>query len=112
MTPSTKDGYALVYITAPNVEAAATIARTLVDETLIACANVFPAIQSVYKWNDEVVTDSESVIIAKSITHKVDALRQRVLELHPYDTPCVIAIDLNQELSSTPFLDWISQTLR
>ncbi|WP_276260972.1 divalent-cation tolerance protein CutA [Haloglomus litoreum] len=79
------------YITAPE-DAAADLARTLVEERLAACVNRV-ACDSVYRWEGEVVTDEEVILLAKTTGERYDALVARVEELHPYDVPCVERFD-------------------
>jgi periplasmic divalent cation tolerance protein len=75
------------YITAPE-DAAADLARTLVEERLAACVNRV-ACDSTYRWEGEVVTDEEVILLAKTTDEGYPALAARVAELHPYDVPCI-----------------------
>ena len=95
-----------VYITAPSRDDALRIGRTLVEERLAACANVFDGMTSVYRWNDAVQQDHEAVLIAKTTAERFDALAQRVRELHSYDCPCIIAWPITA--GSPPYLEWIA----
>jgi periplasmic divalent cation tolerance protein len=79
------------YITAPR-EAARELARLLVDERLAACVNLV-ACDSVYRWEGEVHEDEEVVLFAKTTDEGYEPLESRVVELHPYDVPCVERID-------------------
>jgi len=80
-----------VYITAPT-DAANAIARTLVDEELAACVNLIE-ISSVYRWDGEVIEDDEIALLAKTTASRYEALKERVVELHPYDVPCIERFD-------------------
>lgn len=79
------------YVTAPR-DAASDIARALVDERLAACVNLLDC-ESVYRWEDEVVEDAEAVLLAKTTDEGYEAFESRVVELHPYDVPCVERFD-------------------
>jgi len=92
-----------VYITAP-AEAAPEIARTLVDERLAACVNYLEC-RSVYRWEGELVTDDEVILLAKTAEDRYDPLRKRLLEVHPHDVPCIERFDEADVLGS--FEDWI-----
>jgi periplasmic divalent cation tolerance protein len=81
-----------VYMTFPDEAAAAAVAGALLSEGLIACANIFPAGRSLYRWKGEVHDEPETVAIAKSTSALLDRLVARVTELHPYETPCVVAL--------------------
>ena len=95
-------------MTAPNAEEAARIGRTLVEEGLAACVNVFPEMRSIYRWQGELCDDAEAVLIAKAPTEKAEALVSRVVDLHPYDCPCVLVLSV--EGGNAAYLDWIRGT--
>ena len=98
--------YCLAYMTAASVEDAKSIGRALVGDRLAACVNVIPGMVSVYRWEGALQEAEEVVLIAKTRTEKFDALAARVAEIHPYDTPCAIRLDISAGLA--PFLDWIA----
>jgi len=91
-----------VYITAPP-EAADDIARTLVEERLAACVNRVDC-QSVYRWKGEVHTDTEEILLAKTTDERYADLRDRVVDVHPYDVPCIERVDEDDELDE--FAAW------
>jgi periplasmic divalent cation tolerance protein len=98
--------YRFIYVTAGSEEEARTIARTLVEERLAACANVIDRVTSYYWWEGAVQSDPEAVLIAKTQADRVDAVVARVKALHSYDCPCVVALPL---VGGNPaFLDWIA----
>ena len=98
--------YCLAYMTAATVEEAKAIGRALVEERLAACVNVIPGMISLYRWDGEMEEAEEAVLIAKTRAETFDALAKRVGEIHPYDTPCVLRLDISAGLP--PFLDWIA----
>jgi periplasmic divalent cation tolerance protein len=93
-----------VYITAPPA-AAERIARTLVEEQIAACVNSVPC-RSTYRWDDEVHTDDEEILLAKTTDAAYPTLRDRVTELHPYDVPCIERFD-EAEITD-PFSEWLA----
>ncbi len=96
----------LVYITAGSAAEAKRLARTLVAERLVACANVIEGVTSVYWWEGEVQEGAEASLIAKTRSDRVDAVIARVKELHDYSCPCVVALPI---LAGNPdFLAWIA----
>ena len=95
----------LVYITAASAEEATRIGRTVVEERLAACVNVHSPITSIYRWQDAIQQDSETVLIAKTPDRLIDRLVERVVELHSYDCPCIVAVPVVG--GHRPFLDWI-----
>jgi periplasmic divalent cation tolerance protein len=100
----------VVLVTAPSAEKAAEIARALVEERLAACGNVVPAIRSIYRWAGKVEDDAEALLVLKTTRGRFDALRDRVLALHPYDVPEVIALSV--EAGSAAYLAWIAAETR
>lgn len=95
----------VVFVTAPDVEAAAALVRSLVTERLAACGNLVPGITSIYRWEGEVHEDPEVLLILKTSEAQVEALVRRVAELHPYDVPEVLALPVDQGLPA--YLSWV-----
>jgi periplasmic divalent cation tolerance protein len=100
----------VVLVTAPTPERAAEIARTVVSERLAACGNVVPGLRSIYRWEGKVQEDEEALLLLKTSRARFDALRARVLALHPYDVPEVIAVPV--EAGSAAYLEWIAAETR
>lgn len=100
----------LVYMTAPTPEEARSIGKKLVSENLAACINIFPNVESIFTWEDEVQSAHEVVFIAKTSEAKVTALTKRVRELHSYDVPCIISIPITG--GNPEFLSWIEHETR
>ena len=99
--------YCLAYMTAGSVAEAKSIGRALVEERLAACVNILPGMVSLYRWEGALEEAGEVVLIAKTRAEKFDALARRVAEIHPYDTPCAVRLDISAGLP--PFLDWIAE---
>lgn len=95
----------LVLCTCPAAESAARIARTLVDERLAACVNRLPGVASVYRWQGEVHEDSEVLLLIKTRRELFEPLRARLVALHPYDVPEVIALEV--AAGHAPYLEWL-----
>jgi periplasmic divalent cation tolerance protein len=94
-----------VYVTAPDLDTADRIGTALVEERLAACANLLPGMRSIYRWQGAVERADETVLLLKTQRSRFDALESRVRALHPYDTPCIVALPIAQ--GSAPYLDWI-----
>ncbi len=100
---------ALVVLTTwPSLELARTIARMLVEEKLVACANLLPAVESIYRWEGKVETSTEVLVILKTTTDRVDALERRVLELHPYQVPEFLSLRVQDGLPA--YLRWVESS--
>ena len=82
----------MIYVTASAPEEAARIGRALVQSRLVACANVFPAMTSIYRWRGEVREDTEVALVMKTRHGLIDAVVAKVNEMHVYDCPCVVAL--------------------
>lgn len=96
----------LVYVTAPSETEAHHLARTVVEERLAACANIIAHITSVYRWKGAVQSDPELVVLFKTTSERAEQLTQRVIELHSYETPCVVALPV--VAGAEPFIRWIA----
>lgn len=97
----------LVYVTAASRDHALLIGRTLVEERLAACVNVLGTITSIYRWEGEVCEEEEVAFIAKTRAELVPVLSERVHDLHDYDTPCVVAVEISG--GNPEFLSWIGE---
>lgn len=100
----------VVLVTAPTPDRAAEIARALVEERLAACGNVVPGLRSIYRWEGKVQDDAEALLLLKTTRDRFEALRERILALHPYDVPEVIALPV--EAGSAPYLAWLASETR
>lgn len=92
-----------VYVTAPP-EAAEDIARTLVEERLAACVNRVDC-RSTYRWEGRIHDDDEQILFVKTTDDAYDRLLDRVVDLHPYDVPCVERLDETDVLGA--YADWV-----
>ncbi len=95
----------VVLVTTPTPERAAEIARAVVGERLAACGNVVPGLRSIYRWEGKVQEDEEVLLLLKTTRDRFEALRARILALHPYDVPEVIALPV--EAGSAAYLAWL-----
>ena len=96
----------LLYLTCANRDEAKTIARTLIDERLIACANILGKMTSVYRWEGTVVEDEEIAVLLKTRRDMAARATERVKELHSYDLPCVIGLPIQG--GNPDFIGWLN----
>ncbi|MEO1730723.1 MAG: divalent-cation tolerance protein CutA [Pseudomonadota bacterium] len=82
---------ALIYTTLPDTKTAREIAASLLDEGLIACANILGEVESVFLWNDKVESASEAAVLFKTTAATIQAAVSRLGALHPYETPAIVA---------------------
>ena len=97
----------LIYMTAPNETEAASLAKALLGDRLIACANIIPGVRSLYRWKGTINDDREVVIVAKTTKELTEPLIARVKSLHSYECPCVVSVDIGD--GNAEFLSWIRQ---
>lgn len=93
------------YVTAPDPGTAGAIARAAVEEGLAACANFWPGMVSVYRWEGKIEEAQETVLILKTRAALLPALAARVAELHSYAVPCVVGLPVSG--GHGPYLDWL-----
>jgi periplasmic divalent cation tolerance protein len=86
--------YIVVLITAPTMGDAQKIARVLVEERFAACVNLLPECRSVYRWEDDVLEETEAMMVVKTARQLFPALAARVIEIHPYAVPEVVGLPL------------------
>jgi periplasmic divalent cation tolerance protein len=108
-SPTPPETVLLCYCSCPDSACAQTIAEALVSERLAACVNRLPGISSTYRWQGTVTTDSEELLLIKTTAGRFDALKTRLLELHPYELPELIAVPV--ALGHPAYLDWVRQTV-
>jgi periplasmic divalent cation tolerance protein len=82
------------------------IAESLVREGLAACVNVLPGVHSVYRWHGAVHHAEEVLLLAKTTRARMEALQARLLELHPYELPELLAVEAAGGLPA--YLDWVA----
>ncbi|AZQ83145.1 divalent-cation tolerance protein CutA [Colwellia sp. Arc7-635] len=102
--------YQVTLCTCPTMTIAQDIAQQLVTEKLAACVSILPGVVSVYRWQDNVVSETEVQLLIKSKSTYFDLLNDRIKQLHPYDTPEVIALNIQQ--GDHQYLNWINESLK
>jgi periplasmic divalent cation tolerance protein len=100
----------VVLTTCGSIDEARSIAQTLVERQLAACVNVIPQIESVYRWQGEVETATEWLLIIKTTAGAFNRVRDALSELHSYELP--ECIELAIEDGSAAYLKWIDESVR
>jgi periplasmic divalent cation tolerance protein len=100
----------LVFTTLPSADKGAELARALVEERLAACANLIPAVRSIYRWEGKIHDENEVLVLIKTRAENIERLKARILELHPYEVPEVLAVPV--ESGYHAYLEWISNGTR
>ena len=99
--------YIVVLVTASSEEEGEKIAQALVEEKLAACVNVLPAMKSIYRWKGEIASEKEVLLLAKTKDRLFERLKRRVLEIHSYEVPEIIALPVLAGFE--PYLGWASK---
>jgi|SRR3990172_3233495 len=100
--------FSIIYITAGDMAEARKIGRTLVEERLAACANIFP-ITSIFRWKGNIDETNEFGIIVKTRSDRVKEIQERVKEIHSYEVPCVVSFNIDE--GSAQYLKWINESV-
>lgn len=95
----------VVLIACPTGEPADALARSLVEAGLAACVNRLPGMRSTYRWQGEVVTDEEDLLLAKTTSGAYPALQAFVAARHPYEVPEIVALPVSA--GHALYLDWL-----
>ncbi len=96
----------LVFTNLPDAEAAAKLAARLVEQRLVACANLLPACTSVYRWQGALETTSEVPLLLKTSASRYPALEAAILAAHPYELPEIVAVPVERGLPA--YLAWVA----
>ena len=100
----------LVYITCRNDKEATQIANKLINNKLIACANIISKAISIFKWNKKLNKTKESILLAKTNSKKVKKIMSLVLKNHSYTNPCILFFNIEQ--STQLFSRWVNNCLK
>lgn len=99
------DPVRLVLTTCPDEATARSIALALVDDRLAACGNVVPGLTSIYRWMGSIETDAEVLLLLKTTVDRLPELSDRLAELHPYEVPELLAIEI--PAGAPGYLRWV-----
>ena len=94
----------------PTKKVAKKIAKKLVEEQLCACVNILPKMSSFYIYEDKFCEDEELLLLIKTDKKHYKAVETRILSLHPYDIPEIIAIPIIE--GSDTYIDWVNKALK
>lgn len=97
-------------VTVPDDATARRMARDLVERRLVACAQILSGLLSFYRWQGTIHEEGECLLLMKTMPDRLEALRLRLLEVHPYELPQIVAIPLTW--GHAPYLEWLVEETR
>ena len=98
----------LALSTFPDRETAQRISNQLVSEKLAACANILPAVESIYRWKDKIETGNETLVFFKLSEDRQSTFQEKLRSLHPYDVPEIIFVPVTTGLPE--YLRWVAES--
>ncbi len=98
----------ILYSTWPDRESAENAARRLIEADLAGCVTLLPQAQSFYRWQGEIQADAEVLMLAKLTEAQASPAKAKILALHPYDLPCILALPADSAASHAPYLAWLA----
>jgi len=101
--------FLLIYSTASSQLEAEKIAGVLVRNKLAACVNIIPGINSLYFWNNKVCSETEYALLIKTEDKMYDEVEKKILDVHSYETPCVLSIPI--EKVANAYSSWLIKSL-
>jgi len=102
-------GRVVALSTVATAEDADRLAKALVERRLAACVNVVPGVVSHYRFEGEQHRDAELLLVIKTRTEKLDALRAALVELHPYEVPELVALEISA--GHDAYLEWLDASV-
>ena len=97
----------IVYVTTSSENEAKEIGQVVVRDRQAACANILGKCTSIFNWEGQLQTETETVLILKTTNQKLDELVMRVKQIHSYECPCIVAMEIQD--GNSEFLDWITK---
>ena len=102
--------HVVVLSTVARAEDAERIGRALVERGLAACVNVVPGLVSIYRWQGQLESQEERLLLIKTRAERFEALREALVALHPYEVPEVVALPI--AAGHAPYLAWLDDNSR
>ena len=96
----------IVLCNAPK-DVAPALAKQLLEANLAACINLIGPVRSLYRWQGETCDDEEMTLLIKVAAARAEALREALVEAHPYEVPEVLFLAVDEGLSHGPYIDWV-----
>ena len=99
----------VVLVTVPSAETGVAMARTVVEERLAACVNVVAGVRSIFFWGGRLQEEGEALLVMKTGRERYEELQRRILALHPYSVPEILALSV--EAGSQAYVAWVRESV-
>ena len=99
--------FIVVLVTTGTEEEGTSLGRVLVENRLVACANILPIKKSIYKWEGKIAEEPECLVLLKSRRNLFEQLSITIKQLHSYKVPEIVAIPI--EMGSNDYLNWVME---
>lgn len=96
-----------IYVTYPSDKDAEKVSKALLEDKLVACANILPGHRSLYWWEDKIEDSQEVAVIYKTRRELFEPVESKIKALHPYDVPCVVSLPV--EKGAQEFVSWVRE---
>jgi periplasmic divalent cation tolerance protein len=100
------DDLVILYTTWPDAETAGAFGRLAVERKLAACANVLGPMLSIYRWDGAVQGETETPMLLKTTAGAANRLKALIIDQHPYDIPCVLALETDPSGHNPRYVEW------
>jgi periplasmic divalent cation tolerance protein len=97
--------YQIILCTCPDQDTAEKLARMLVSDRLAACVNILPGLSSIYRWQGQIASAQEYLLLIKANKSNYQAIETSIKTHHPYELPEIIAVPIENGLPE--YLHWI-----
>ena len=101
--------FRLIFTTCANEAEARQLAQHLVKEKLAACVNILPTVESIYMWEGEVTSETESKLLIKTKSEKMNEVIQTIKKLHSYEIPEIQVVDV--ATGNLAYFNWMDEVL-
>lgn len=103
-------GFIIIIITCPSGKEAKAISARLLEERLVACANIIPGIRSIFRWKGKIRSAGETIVLFKAKKKDFKLIEREIKRLHSYDVPEIVAVPILT--GSSDYLKWIAAETR
>ncbi|RPI71056.1 MAG: divalent-cation tolerance protein CutA [Geobacteraceae bacterium] len=97
----------MVFVTVPGLKDGSRISKGVLNSRLAACVTIIPGVRSMYWWEGKIARANEAMLVVKTTRNQYRRLERKIMELHPYEVPEIIAIPL--VAGSPQYIEWVKR---